>query len=146
MQTSDVRQALTRLMTTQIRSLPVYLTYTSPWTPRGDEKALATSRLIAADQSEMANRIAEAQLERFGTVDTGNYPIDFYDTHDLSVDYLVQKMIRNQHRDIAVIEECVEALRTDVEAQSLAREALGAARGHLESLEELSRQPSAATS
>ncbi len=61
----------------------------------------------------------------------------FTDLHDLSLDYLVSRLIRCQQQDIAVIAACVPQLATAPAAQTLAEEALGAARAHLEALEGL---------
>ncbi len=61
----------------------------------------------------------------------------FTDTHDLSLDYLLTEMAYYQKQDIAAIERCVADLAGDPEARALAEEALGNARGHLASLEEL---------
>ena len=57
--------------------------------------------------------------------------------HDVSFDFVLDKMIDKQRQDITAIEECVEQLTLAPLAKSVAEEALGAAKGHLESLEEL---------
>ena len=46
----------------------------------------------------------------------------------------MQEAIDYQKQDIADLEQCVDALRLAPAAQSLAAEALGMAKGHLESL------------
>ena len=63
--------------------------------------------------------------------------MEFTDTHDLSLDYLLGKLAFYQKQDIAAIEQCVPDLAGDPQGRALAEEALGTARGHLESLEEL---------
>ena len=137
MATSGVYDALNRLLTILYRSLPMYLTFASPWTHHGDDKAVAALKHIVEEQKRLANRIANHIMEYYGRVDLGEYPPDFPDTHDLSLDYLVRKLVLCQKRDIAAIERCVAALAPDRKAAALAEEALGAARGHLETLEEL---------
>jgi hypothetical protein len=132
----DTYQTLNRLLTIIYRSLPMYLTYACPWTQRGDEKAVATLGHIVEDQKQLANRIAEHILKS-GPIDMGEYPLDFPDTHDLSLDYLIVKLVNCQKDDVTALEQCVADLKNDREAAALAEEALGAARGHLESLEEL---------
>jgi len=131
--------ALNRLLTILYRSLPTYLTYASPWTHGGDEKALATLRHIVEDQKQLAARVAQ-QILNIGPTEIGEYPIEFLDTHDLSLDYLLKLLVQYQKKDVAAIERCVADLAGDRHAAALAEEALGAARGHLESLEELSGQ------
>ena len=137
MATSGVYDALNQLLTILYRSLPMYLTFASPWTHHGDDKAVAALKHIVAEQKRLANRIAHHIMEYYGRVDLGEYPPDFPDTHDLSLDYLVRKLVLCQKRDIAAIERCIAALAPDRKAAALAEEALGAARGHLETLEEL---------
>jgi ferritin-like protein len=128
---------LNRLLTVLHRSLPMYLTYASPWTQRGDEQALATLRHIVEDQKQLANRVAQYILQNHGPIEIGEYPIEFLDTHDLSLDFLLTKLVEYQKKDIAALERCVAQLQSDRQAAALAEEALGAARGHLESLQDL---------
>jgi hypothetical protein len=138
--TTDVYQTLNRLLTVLYRSLPMYLTFANPWTHGGDEKAVSALRHIVDDQKQMAGRIADHIIEHFGPVEMGEYPLDFPDTHDLSLDYLIGKLVQCQKHDVAAIEDCLIPLRQDRRAAALADEALGAARGHLETLEELAAQ------
>jgi hypothetical protein len=140
MATAAVYQALNRLLTILYRSLPMYLTDACPWTSGGDEKATAALRHIVDDQRRLAQRIAEHILAHYGRVDMGEYPIDFPDTHDLSLDYLLGKLVQCQKNDVAAIEACIPGLQPDRKAVALAEEALGSARGHLETLEELAAQ------
>jgi hypothetical protein len=133
-------QALNRLLTIVYRSLPMYLAHACPWIGRGDEKAVAALGHIVEDQKRLSNRIAGYILETHGTIETGEYPIDFLDTHDLSLDYLITKLVGCQKDDVAAIERCAADLAGDREAAALAEEALGAARGQLETLEELAGQ------
>jgi hypothetical protein len=130
-------QALNRLLTILYRSLPMYLTYASPWTHRGDEKAMDVLSHVVEDQRRLSTKIAHYIMERYGPIELGEYPADFPDTHDLAFDFLVGKLLACQKADVASIEEIVAVLKEDREAQTLAEESLGAARGHLETLEEL---------
>jgi len=132
--------ALNRLLTILYRSLPMYLTYACPWTHRGDEQAVGVLRNIVSDGKQLADRVAQLVL-RFGPIEMGEYPRDFPDTHDLALDYLLKKLIDCQKADIKSLEECAASVSDDRQAAALALEALGAARGHLESLEELVGQP-----
>jgi hypothetical protein len=140
MSKADNHHALNRLLTVLYRSLPMYLMYASPWTHRGDEPAVAALKRIAEDQERLATRIAQYVIDQYGRVELGDYPLDFPDTHDLALDYLVGKIVACQKNDVAKIEQVVAALRDDPKAAALAEEALGAARGHLETLEELSAE------
>lgn len=128
---------LNRLLGVHNRSFPTYLTSARPWIHGGEEKAAEALQHIAADQKEMVNRIASLILSNDEAVDLGEYPMEFTDTHDLSLDYLLHELVRYQQQDIATIESCVEQLNHVPMARALAEESLGAAKGHLESLKEL---------
>lgn len=135
-----IYQALNRLLTVLYRSLPMYLTYASPWINRGDERAVAALKHIVEDQKQMATRVAQCIMQHHGPIELGEYAIEFLDMHDLSLDFLLTMLVEYQKRDVATIEQCVAALHADRQAAQLAEEALGAARGHLETLEELAGQ------
>ena len=132
--TNDV---LNRLLVIHNRSLPMYLSETSPWTHRGDEQAAKTLQHIVADQKTMIDRIAQMILQTEGGVDMGEYPMDFTDTHDLSLYFLLGKLVASQQRDVEAIGRCPGQLNDAPLSKALAQEALGMAKGHLESLQEL---------
>ena len=130
--------ALNRLLTILSRSFPMYLTYAPPWSPRGDEdQALVALRHIVADEEALCERIAETILDLGGQINVGEFPMQYTDLHDLSVDFVVRLARDYQKQDIAAIERCVDDLRLAPVAKALAQEAIGMAKGHLESLEEL---------
>jgi hypothetical protein len=128
---------LNRVLTTLYRSLPMYLEYAVPWTHHGDERAVATVLHIIEDQKALCRRIGDYILEHHGRIDSGDYPLAFTSLNDVALDYLIGRLIESQRQDIQVLENCVAQLEHDARSRSLAEEALGAARGHLESLEEL---------
>lgn len=132
---------LNRLLALHCRSLPMYLADARPHVTAGEERARQTLAQIVRDQQALSQRIAELILDRRGMIDTGGFPMDFTDTHMLDLEFLVGELIRYQRQDIAAIERCVAALGADREARELAEECLGTAKGHLESLEELAKQP-----
>lgn len=129
--------ALNRLLAIEYRSLPMYLTYASPWTDHGDEKAAETLQNIVADQQLMSQRIAEMIDQLGGRVETGEYSMEFTDTHFLSLDFLLTELHRHQRHDVAEIERLVARLAHDREPRELAEETLGMERAHLEAVEAL---------
>jgi hypothetical protein len=137
----DSNTALNRLLVVIYRSLPLYLVDAVPWMHSGDEKAKHVLNSIVTDYRMYSSRIVDLLLSRRQRFSFGEYPMVYTDTHDLSLDYLISELIDYQKQDIAAIEKCVADLKTDPTAQSLADEVLGNARGHLESLEELTKQP-----
>ena len=130
-------QRLMQLLLHHYRSLPIFLTEAVPWTHRGDEQATNVLLDIVAGQLDLSNRIA-AELEQRGwPLDMGEYPMDFLDLHFLSLDFLLQRLVDNQQREVDAIARLSAEVNEDPVAHDLAQEALGAAKGYLESLTEL---------
>jgi hypothetical protein len=132
---------LNRLLVIVYRSLPIYLADAVPWMHSGDEKAKHVLNHIVADYRMYAGRITELLLVRRQQFSFGDFPMVFTDTHDLSLDYLIDELIAYQKQDITAIEKCVSDLASDPAARALAEEVLGNARGHLASLQELPLHP-----
>jgi len=128
---------LGRLLQTLCRSLPMYLQEAKPWTRRDEQPVEAALDHLAADQRTLAERVAEAILEHDGHPEMGHFPGDCATTNDLSVDFLLQKVIDHQRQDVATIKQCVDALAEAPLPKSLAEEIHGNAQGHLDILEEL---------
>lgn len=137
----DVIDLLNQLLAIEYRSLPTYLAQTSLWSRQGDEQVRRAVEHIATDQQLMSRRVAEAVLDLGGTLDLGEFPMAFTDTHDLSLDFMVSELVGYQRVDIARIERIVESLAGQRDAQQLAQEVLGTERAHLETLEALAAQP-----
>ena len=100
---------------------------------------------ITSCQDSLAARVHQYIMESGGTPNSGKFAIEFTDTHDLDIDFLIQEAIGDQKEDIASLQACVDQLRLAPAAQSFAAESLGMAKGHLESLEELPIAPAAST-
>ena len=143
MNSVDTNAVLNRLLVLHNRSLAMYLSDAMPWSVPEDESARAVLRQIADDHRAMVDRLGEMILEGDGTVAFGEYPLRFTAYHDLSFDFLLEKLIEDQKQLVDQIAQCVDQLRLTPPAQSIAQEALGEAKGHLESLEELRAQRAA---
>ena len=134
---AKIVDVLDRLLQTLCRSLPMYLQEAKPWIRRDEHPAEAAMDHLAADQRTLAERVAEAILEHGGRPEMGRFPLEFAATNDLSVDFLLQKVVDRQRQDIATIEQCVDALAEAPLPKSLAEEIQGNAPAHLDILEEL---------
>jgi hypothetical protein len=132
---------LNRLLTLHRCSLPMYLASAPPWYPQPNSEAEAVLRHIAEDQQLMVDRIGAVILDQGGAVKPSEFPMEFTDLHDLSVDFLIPQVIARQQREIEWMRKCVHALQDEPTARAIAEEALGAAQGHLDSLNELSSAP-----
>ena len=137
MQENNTIDVLNRLYKMHCRSLPAYLSFARPYVLRGDERAKDTLAHIADDQKSMVDRIGAFILANKGQIESGEFPIHYTAYNDLSFDFLINKMIENQKLDSAAIQECVDRLGQFPAAKALAEECLGAAKGHLDSLVEL---------
>ncbi len=137
MNSADAIDPLQRLLAVLHRSLPMFLAEVGVWTQAKDERAVQTLKNIVADQKALAARVAELILERAPRIDVPQYPIGFADAHFLSLDSLVSRLQSEQRLAISTMEACVQELSTDPVAKSLAEEALGSEKAHLEAIEEL---------
>jgi hypothetical protein len=137
MSSPDTTDVLNRVLAILQRSFPQYMRYARPYIPAGRENVMDTIHEIVAGQDALAERVSQTVFESGGLPDPGEFPIEFTDTHDLAVDFLIQEAIDCQKQDIADLEQCVEALRKAPAAQSLASEVLGMAKAHRETLEAL---------
>jgi hypothetical protein len=127
---------LNRLLVLHSRSLAAYLNYARPWAIQAHPKTLAVLDQMVADQQATVDRLAALIMET-GPVEPGEFPIIFTGWHDLSVEWLVEKLIERQQKTIILIERLVNQLNLAPYAQAMAREALGQAKGHLENLQEV---------
>ncbi len=134
---------LNQLLAIVYRSFPIYLADASPWTHEGDERAAETLKNIVLDQQASAQRIVELILQLGGRFEPGEYPMEYTDTHFLSLDFLLKELLRYQRRDVAAIERIVAGLAGHREARELAEETRGSERAHLEAIEALVAQPAA---
>ncbi|HEY3394670.1 MAG TPA: hypothetical protein VGK58_18330 [Lacipirellulaceae bacterium] len=145
MPSSDTIEILNRVLALLTRSFPQYLRYAKPYIQRGREDVLETIHEMAVGQERLAQRIGHYIFESGGLPDAGRFPIEFTDTHDLAIDFLIREAIGHQKQDIANLQQCADALGLAPAAQSLAAEALGMAKGHLQSLQELEVRGDAST-
>ncbi len=141
MSSPDTIDTLNRVLEILERSFPQYLRWARPYIPPGREKIMQTIGAIVAGEDALAERVSQQVFESGGLPDHGDFPIEFTDTHDLGIDFLVDEAIDCLKQDIADLQECVDTLRLAPSAQSLASEALGMTKGHLELLEKLRVDP-----
>lgn len=132
-------EVLSQLVAIYSRSLPMYLSDAQPWTERSHDPRSDALRHVAEDQKATIDRIGEIIIDNGGMVVWGEFPLSFTGKHDLSLDFLVHDVIRHQREDIAAIEGCVRQLDHDPLARAAAQEALGEAKGHLDTLLDLTK-------
>ena len=140
----NTNAVLNRLLILHHRSLPVYLSYAMPWLHRDSAAAQEVLQSIAADHRVLVDRLGELIVDGGGVVSYGQFPLPYTALHDLSLDYLVLRMVEFERQLIPQISECADQLRMNPTAQAVALEALGEAKAHLQSLEEVTQRPAAA--
>ena len=92
---------------------------------------------IVSDQNVMVQRISQLLYDAEQPPRYGEFPMEYTDLHDLDIDYLIGAAVKYQQQDIVSIGEIADQLQLAPAAQALAEEALGMAKGHLDSLQEL---------
>src|SRR4051794_27733397 len=142
---NDTISVLNRVLAILERSFPQYLRYARPYIPAGRENIMQTIEQIAAGQDALARRVAEQVFDAGGLPDHGDFPIEFTDTHDLSIDFLVCEAVDCLKQNIEDLQQCTSELRQGPAAQSLAAEALGMTKAHLELLQPLTTRTGAST-
>lgn len=134
----DRNAVLNRLLRIHASSLPMYLASARPYTPLDLRDAGRALDAVIADHRRTIGILTEELLASGGELEAGEFPMEFTDLHDLSLGYLLKPLVDHQRRDLAAIEACVAESGND----PLAQEALGAAKAHLETLQEAAGAPS----
>jgi len=129
-------EALNELLGMLRHSFPQYLPYTSPYIPAVHIDTPSVLEDVAADQTLLADRVAERMDALGKNPDLAGFPMEFTDAHDLSIDYLLRRAIRYQHADLETLRELSASLELSPRVKPLVDEAIGMARGHLECMDE----------
>jgi hypothetical protein len=145
MSSPETIDVLNRVLAILERSFTQYMRYARPYIPPGRERMSEALDDIVKGQDALAGRVTQTIHEAGGLPENGKFPIEYTDTHDLSIDFLIDEAVDCQKQDVAELAECVESLRLAPAAQSLASEALGMAKGNLELLESLRANPASST-
>ena len=132
----DTVRTLNQLLAIHGGSLPMYLTSAPPHRGFGDEKVWEALTNVIDDQKLMMEKLSDHIEELGGTPFHGEFPMDFTGMHDLSMDHILKTVVERQKCEIEWIEHLSGSLESSSKANALAREALGASKAHLQSLEE----------
>ena len=119
------------------RSFPQYLQYARPYVPPGRSDLMEMIGAVVGDQNGMVERLSQMLSDAQTPPRFGEFPMEYTDLHDLDINYLMKIAVKYQEQDIESIAAIAEQLRLAPAAQSLAEEALGMAKGHLDSLREV---------
>ncbi len=137
-------EILNQILVLHHRSLATYLGDARPWAEfTREEQAQQLLTSIVTDQHRTVDEINELLLERNHTPHFGEFPMSYTGLHDLSFSFLLKKMIEQQQRIIRQIETYVPQLAKDDVARAVAERSLGAAKAHLEMLQQAEQLHSA---
>ena len=134
----DIVTILNRLIVMHGRSLPNYLMDAVPWINQQTEGAAIALKAIAQDQQTTVDRLAEYVQRVEGSVIAGSFPMHFANWNDLSIDFLQARTAEEVASHVVEIESLLPLAAADPAASALLEEALGAAKGHLDTLADLS--------
>jgi hypothetical protein len=133
----NVNLALSRLFKLQAFSLPRFILRASPYVAAGDERLLNVLEHVRLQQEQTASELAEAIHVRGGRLPKGTYPMQFAALHDVELRYMLTRLLEEQRRVVAEIDEAAYALRDDDAARELARDVRRKETAHLRLFEEL---------
>lgn len=145
MAATDSIAALNRVLAVMLRSFPQYLRWSRPWVPAGHERELEALEQIVNEQEAFAERVFDAIDELGGLPDTGEFPMEFTDTHDLAIDYMLREAVGYARQDVAQLENVAATPNLAPVAELLTREALRLSKRHLETLLQFESKPTAST-
>ena len=137
MNSSQTYHALNRLLSILQRSFPMYLRGVPPLAAEADSQAVDVLNQIAEDQTTLSRRITALILFSDDQPDAGDFPMEFTDMHDLTIDFILRRTIGYQCQDVASIQQSIDSLQLAPAALALAEEALELSKAQLESLEAL---------
>lgn len=129
---------LNRLLAVHGRSLVSYLAEAVPWVRDGQGEAAELLTTMAGEQQGIVDKLGTMIVDEGGRLEPGGFPMLFTGYHDLSLDFLLSKLVELQGNDISVIQSVVNAADEGTATRAVAEDALGSAKGFLESLREFS--------
>jgi bacterioferritin (cytochrome b1) len=145
MTTADTIAILNRVLEILERSFPQYSRWARPYIPAGRERAMQALQDIATAEDSLSEQVREQIIALGGLPNVGDFPMEYTDTHDLGIDYMVQEAIGYMRQDIAELESCIQRLASAPAAHAVVEEMLNIERRHLKTLEDLHVQPGVST-
>lgn len=137
----EIVNLLNRLLAILCKSFPQYLRWSRPFVPAGRGEVMEAIGSIADDQDRLADRVSRMIDEAGYPARDGEFPMEFTDMHDLGIDFLINAAVAYQEQDVETISKLVDRLQTAPAGKAIAEEALGMAKGHLDTLRELVAAP-----
>jgi bacterioferritin (cytochrome b1) len=134
---ADSIAALNTVLGVELRSFPQYMRWSRPWVPPGHERDIAALEKIVTEQDALAERVFAAIDDLGGLPDSGEFPMEFTDTHDLSIDYMLREAVGYGRQDVADLEAAAATPTLAPQATPLVNDAVNMAKRQLATLESL---------
>ncbi len=125
-----------RLFALEQYSLANYLMDAHPWVHDGDQRLVQTVQAIARDQQFYAEQLGRWIVEHEASVAPACYPMRFTAYNDVSIEFLMNRLLDEQKHLVEEIERLVPELEDTEEPYELAQQILGSEKAHLENLRE----------
>ena len=135
MNAENTLDLLSQLVLVHRFSLVRYLGYARPWTDANEASSVLVQ--VADMQNATADRLESLILARDRSLPGGDFSMQFTSWHDLALGFLLPKTVEHQRGVVAACQDAISGMDDDQEALAMAEEALGEAKGHLETLIEL---------
>jgi hypothetical protein len=126
---------LNEMMVLHGRALAVYMTYAPPWDGTASHEGVDIIREIADSHLMYADEVGEMLLAGNVEIYYGEFPMAYTGYHDLSIDYMLQKMVGSETATIDRLLTDIEQAENDL-VRALAERSLGASQAHLQELED----------
>lgn len=140
--TLDPTSLLNRIAAWLGATLACYLTDAVPWVPSESSSTWDLIRGIAASQRQMRDRIAAEIQDRDCSVERSVFPMSFTGLHDLSLNYLAHRVLKDQQELEQRIRGLLPIVQRDPRALALVEETLGETLAQIDALSEsLKLQP-----
>ena len=101
---------LNRILRMLCRSLPMYLDSARPWSDNDDRSAWIVLARLIADQRTLARRVAQALLDEGAQPDPGPFPSAFAAMNDLSLAFVLERIVQRQRAEVEALAACVGEL------------------------------------
>ncbi len=120
-----------------LRGLLQYAGECWPWSSAEHAEEYPTIARLVAEQQEQVHEISDLLNERGVFIEFGTYPTEYTDLHYVSLDYLLDELIKEQQELVADLEQALKDCAGDSEAQALLNVIASQAKQHLDTLSEL---------
>lgn len=126
---------LNEMMVLHGRALAVYLTYAEPWDGTSNHEGVDIIREIAESHLAYTDEVGEMLLGNDIEVYYGEFPIAYTGYHDLSIEFMLNKLVTSEKATIDRLLNTIERAEDDL-VRAVAERSLGASQAHLQELEE----------